>query len=106
MRICVENGTFTIAFLKEGILKVRPIPDSALIEEKLTCGSGQFRDWIEDLLKTSWEACQNTDVLVESPSAMAGYHIAEALRIPYFRAFTMPWSRTRYVTFILLYRLH
>jgi sterol 3beta-glucosyltransferase len=60
----------------------------------------QFRGWIEDLLKTSWEACQGTDVLVESPSAMAGYHIAEALRIPYFRAFTMTWSRTRRVTHI------
>jgi UDP:flavonoid glycosyltransferase YjiC (YdhE family) len=58
----------------------------------------QFRGWIEDLLKTSWEACQGTDVLVESPSAMAGYHIAEALRIPYFRAFTMTWSRTRRVS--------
>lgn len=55
----------------------------------------QFRGWIDDLLKTSWEACQGTDVLVESPSAMGGYHIAEALRIPYFRAFTMTWSRTR-----------
>ncbi|KAH9081951.1 hypothetical protein EDB83DRAFT_2503137 [Lactarius deliciosus] len=75
MRICVENGTFTIAFLREGVTK--------------------FRGWIDDLLKTSWEACQGTDVLVESPSAMAGYHIAEALRIPYFRAFTMTWSRTR-----------
>ncbi|KAI0026741.1 hypothetical protein K488DRAFT_20448, partial [Vararia minispora EC-137] len=75
MRLCIENGTFTISFLKEGLQK--------------------FRGWIEDLLKTSWEACQNTDVLVESPSAMAGYHIAEALRVPYFRAFTMPWSRTR-----------
>ncbi|KAI0320434.1 glycosyltransferase family 1 protein [Amylostereum chailletii] len=75
MRICVENGTFTVAFLREGIQK--------------------FRGWIDDLLKTSWEACQDTDVLVESPSAMAGYHIAEALRIPYFRAFTMTWSRTR-----------
>lgn len=75
MRICVENGTFTIAFLREGVTK--------------------FRGWIDDLLKTSWEACQGTDVLVESPSAMAGYHIAEALRIPYFRAFTMAWSRTR-----------
>ena len=49
-------------------------------------------------MKTSWEACQGTDVLVESPSAMAGYHIAEALRIPYFRAFTMTWSRTRRVS--------
>jgi hypothetical protein len=24
MRICVENGTFTVAFLREGLLKVRP----------------------------------------------------------------------------------
>jgi len=47
------------------------------------------------MLKTSWEACQGTDVLVESPSAMGGYHIAEALAIPYFRAFTMTWTRTR-----------
>ncbi|KAG6814047.1 hypothetical protein H0H92_003897 [Tricholoma furcatifolium] len=75
MRICVDNGTFTVSFLKEGLLK--------------------FRGWLDDLLKTSWEACQDTDVLIESPSAMGGYHIAEALGIPYFRAFTMPWSRTR-----------
>ncbi|KIM67036.1 glycosyltransferase family 1 protein [Scleroderma citrinum Foug A] len=75
MRICVENGTFTVSFLKEGLLK--------------------FRGWLDDLLKTCWEACQGTDVLVESPSAMGGYHIAEALRIPYFRAFTMTWTRTR-----------
>ncbi|KAG2155467.1 glycosyltransferase family 1 protein [Suillus clintonianus] len=75
MRICVENGTFTVAFLKEGLLK--------------------FRGWVDDLLKTSWEACQGTDVLIESPSAMSGYHIAEALKIPYFRAFTMTWTRTR-----------
>jgi hypothetical protein len=57
----------------------------------------QFRGWVDDLLKTSWEACQGTDVLIESPSAMGGYHIAEALGIPYFRAFTMTWTRTRYV---------
>lgn len=75
MRICVENGMFTVSFLKEGIQK--------------------FRGWIDDLLKTSWEACQGTDILIESPSAMAGLHIAEALRIPYYRAFTMTWTRTR-----------
>lgn len=91
MRICVENGTFTVAFLKEGMLKV----------SRLSCGTAlglngfQFRGWIDDLLKTSWDACQGTDVLVESPSAMSGYHIAEALGIPYFRAFTMTWTRTR-----------
>ncbi|KAJ6574687.1 glycosyltransferase family 1 protein [Mycena capillaripes] len=75
MRICIENGTFTVSFLKEGLQK--------------------FRGWLDDLLKQSWDACQGTDVLVESPSAMGGYHIAEALRIPYFRAFTMTWTRTR-----------
>ncbi|KAG9314605.1 glycosyltransferase family 1 protein [Chiua virens] len=75
MRICVENGTWTVAFWKESLLK--------------------FRGWLDDLLKTSWEACQGTDVLLESPSAMGGYHIAEALRIPYFRTMTMTWTRTR-----------
>ncbi|KAF8682487.1 the biosynthesis of sterol glucoside [Rhizoctonia solani] len=75
MRICVENGMFTVSFLREGVQK--------------------FRGWIDDLLETSWLACQGTDVLIESPSAMAGIHIAEALKIPYFRAFTMPWTRTR-----------
>ena len=75
MRICVENGMFTYSFLKEASMK--------------------FRGWIDDLLSSAWASCQDSDLLIESPSAMAGIHIAEALRIPYFRAFTMPWTRTR-----------
>jgi sterol 3beta-glucosyltransferase len=75
MRICVENGMFTYSFLKEASVK--------------------FRGWIDELLSSAWIACQDSDVLIESPSAMAGIHIAEALQIPYFRAFTMPWTRTR-----------
>ena len=75
MRICVENGMFTYSFLKEA--------------------SSKFRGWIDELLSSAWKACQDTDLLIESPSAMAGFHIAEALSIPYFRAFTMPWTRTR-----------
>ena len=75
MRICVENGMFTYSFLKEASVK--------------------FRGWIDELLTSAWKACQDTDLLIESPSAMAGIHIAEALKIPYFRAFTMPWTRTR-----------
>ena len=75
MRICVEYGMFTYSFLKEASLK--------------------FRGWIDDLLSSAWKACQDSDILIESPSAMAGVHIAEALGIPYFRAFTMPWTRTR-----------
>ncbi|EEP81957.1 hypothetical protein UREG_06822 [Uncinocarpus reesii 1704] len=75
MRICVENGMFTYSFLREATQK--------------------FRGWIDDLLSSAWTSCQGSDILIESPSAMAGIHIAEALNIPYFRAFTMPWSRTR-----------
>jgi sterol 3beta-glucosyltransferase len=75
MRICVENGLFTYSFLKEA--------------------SARFRGWIDELLSSAWKACQDADILIESPSAMAGIHIAEALGIPYFRAFTMPWTRTR-----------
>ncbi|KAL2415401.1 Sterol 3-beta-glucosyltransferase [Exophiala dermatitidis] len=75
MRICVENGMFTYSFLREA--------------------SAKFRSWIDQLLMSAWKACQDSDLLIESPSAMAGIHIAEALGIPYFRAFTMPWTRTR-----------
>ncbi|CCU75791.1 UDP-glucosesterol glycosyltransferase [Blumeria hordei DH14] len=75
MRICIENGMFTYSFLKEA--------------------SSKFRGWIDELLTSAWDACQGSDILIESPSAMGGIHIAEALRIPYFRAFTMPWTRTR-----------
>ncbi|SPO27170.1 probable UDP-glucose:sterol glucosyltransferase [Ustilago trichophora] len=75
MRICVENGTFTVSFLREGVTK--------------------FRDWLDDLLASAWRACQGSDVIIECPSAIAGIHVAEALQVPYFRAFTMPWTRTR-----------
>lgn len=75
MQLCIENGTFTWAFMREA--------------------SSRFRGWLDELLASAWEACQGSDLLIESPSAMAGIHIAEALGIPYFRAFTMPWTRTR-----------
>ncbi len=75
MELCIQNGTFTWAFLKEA--------------------NSKMRGWLDELFATAWVACQGTDLLIESPSAMAGIHIAEALGIPYFRAFTMPWTRTR-----------
>lgn len=75
MRLCVENGMFTPSFVVEA--------------------SGSARDWLDKLLNSAWQACQGADILIESPSAMAGVHIAEALGIPYFRAFTMPWTKTR-----------
>lgn len=68
---------------------------SSLSVTFLKDAQAKFKDWIAKLLTTSWNACQGADILIESPSAMAGIHIAEALVIPYFRAFTMPWTRTR-----------
>lgn len=75
MSLMVTHGSMSLGFIKEA--------------------SSKLRGWITELLTTSWEACQGSDVLIESPSAMGGVHIAEALGIPYFRAFTMPWTRTR-----------
>lgn len=75
MKIMIEHGMFSVSFLRDAASK--------------------FRGWIDELLHSAWEACQGTDIIIESPSAMAGIHVAEALKIPYFRAFTMPWTRTR-----------
>lgn len=75
MALMVSNPSINYSFIKEAKAK--------------------FGAWIDDLLHTSWKACQDTDVLIESPSSIAGIHIAEKLQIPYFRAFTMPWTRTR-----------
>lgn len=61
----IAHDFFTVSFMKEAV--------------------GRFRGWLDDLLETTWKACQDTDVLIESPSAIAGYHIAEAMRIPYYR---------------------
>ncbi|WVQ77692.1 hypothetical protein IAR50_007382 [Cryptococcus sp. DSM 104548] len=74
MKLSQEHRMFSPGFFKESL--------------------GAFRQWLDDLLVDSWNACHDADVLIESPSAMAGIHIAEALKIPYFRAFTMPWTRT------------
>ena len=41
-----------------------------------------FSNDIKSVLLDSWEGCKDADVLLESPSAMAGVHIAEALSMP------------------------
>ncbi|KAK5115722.1 hypothetical protein LTR62_000811 [Meristemomyces frigidus] len=75
MKMCVDNGMFTPSFIWKA--------------------STQFRGWLNELMNSAYDACKGSDLLIESPSAMCGIHIAEALGIPYFRAFTMPWTRTR-----------
>ncbi|KAI7936229.1 hypothetical protein MJO29_015532, partial [Puccinia striiformis f. sp. tritici] len=51
-------------------------------------------DWIDELLVTVSVACQGANVLIKSPTAMMGIHVAKSMRIPYFRVFTMPWTPT------------
>ncbi|KAL0091342.1 UDP-Glycosyltransferase/glycogen phosphorylase [Phycomyces blakesleeanus] len=75
MRICVENSFFSVNFVREGLRL--------------------FKVWINELLELTWKACQGTEMIIESPSAMVGVHMAEKLRVPYFRAFPMPMTRTR-----------
>ncbi|GLB38496.1 putative glycosyltransferase family 28 N-terminal domain [Lyophyllum shimeji] len=74
MKLSVDHKMFSPDFFRESL--------------------GKFRPWLDQLLLQAWEACHDADVLLESPSAMAGVHIAEALSIPYFRTFTMPWTKS------------
>ncbi|CAO3611284.1 unnamed protein product [Cunninghamella echinulata] len=74
MKLCIDNGFLSYYFIKNGYKF--------------------FYSWFETLLEASWEACKNSDILIESPSAMVGIHLAEKLEIPYFRSMPFPWTRT------------
>ncbi|KAI8444594.1 family 1 glycosyltransferase [Phakopsora pachyrhizi] len=71
---CIEHGMLSISFWWKGYHR--------------------FKDWFAGLTQSAWVACQNTDVLIESPSTFVGVHIAQSKGIDYIRAFTMPWTKT------------
>ncbi|KAG1638403.1 hypothetical protein G6F44_008868 [Rhizopus delemar] len=72
MKLCIDNSFLSVSFIRDG--------------------TKFFYSWFENLLMSSYEACQGTDVLIESPSAMVGIHIAE--KLAYFRSMPFPFSRT------------
>ncbi|MBW0474512.1 hypothetical protein O181_014227 [Austropuccinia psidii MF-1] len=72
---CVEYGFFSPSFYTKGFTK--------------------FHTWLSELTTSAYKACEGADLLIESPTAMVGIHIAEKMQIPYFRAFTMPWTTTK-----------
>ncbi|PLW44886.1 hypothetical protein PCASD_09154 [Puccinia coronata f. sp. avenae] len=76
MNFSVEHNFFSTGFFKEGL--------------------GFFKTWLNNLFLEAWIATKDSEaeLLIESPSTFSGIHIAEALRIPYFRAFTMTWTST------------
>jgi sterol 3beta-glucosyltransferase len=59
MQLCVKYGMFTPSFIYNAIKN--------------------FKGWINELLISSWEACQGADLIIESPTAMGGVHVAERL---------------------------
>ncbi|KAJ3366305.1 Sterol 3-beta-glucosyltransferase [Allomyces arbusculus] len=76
MRLCVDHGMFTPAFIRHVSAHLGP--------------------WLRGLLDSACAAAEGTDVLVEAAGCLgAGTHIGEATGIPVFRAFMMPWTRTR-----------
>ncbi|GAM20028.1 hypothetical protein SAMD00019534_032030 [Acytostelium subglobosum LB1] len=75
MDLCVRNGIFTPKFIKEAL--------------------SRFRQFIDDLLRSCTEASHDAEALIATPGCFAGPHIAQALQIPFFHSFTMPFHRTR-----------
>lgn len=74
MRLCVNNSMFSVNFVKESFRTFLPS--------------------VPKLLEESWEGCKDASILISTPTSIAGYHIAERLQIPFFNAFTMPFTGT------------
>ncbi len=51
---------------------------------------------MHERVTSSWQACQGSDAIVASGlGLLSGYHIAEKLKVPLIRAFTVPATPTR-----------
>jgi sterol 3beta-glucosyltransferase len=50
----------------------------------------QYIEMAKDTLADEWASTQKAEVLIYSPAAIGGYHIAEKLEIPTFAAFPAP----------------
>lgn len=56
----------------------------------------QYIEMAKDTLVDEWASAQKAEVLIYSPAAIGGYHVAEKLEIPTFAAFPTPlYSPTR-----------
>jgi sterol 3beta-glucosyltransferase len=70
MKLCANNSMFSINFINEG--------------KKI------FLDKLDIMLNETYNECKEANVLISTPTSIAGYHIVEKLQIPFFNAFTMP----------------
>eukprot|EP01103_Thecamoeba_quadrilineata_P007189 TRINITY_DN169_c0_g1_i1.p1 TRINITY_DN169_c0_g1~~TRINITY_DN169_c0_g1_i1.p1 ORF type:complete len:622 (+),score=51.40 TRINITY_DN169_c0_g1_i1:132-1997(+) len=74
IELCVKCGLWGLSFIREGLQK--------------------FGSWVDEVLLACWNACQGAETIIAAPSSLGGVHIAERLKVPFFSAFTMPFSRT------------
>lgn len=74
LKLCVENTMFSVNFVRESF--------------------EAFVSKIPTLLNEAWEGCRDANILISTPTALAGYHIAEKLKIRFYNAFTMPYTNT------------
>lgn len=56
MALSVEHKMFSPGFFRESL--------------------GQFRDWLDELLRETWEQSQGADLIIESPQTFSGEHFA------------------------------
>ncbi len=75
MTLCVDNGMFTMKFIKEGINQL---------------------SWIKELFTTALEATRGTDLILATQSCMIGANLGQAHSVPFMHVFTMPWHKTRH----------
>jgi sterol 3beta-glucosyltransferase len=50
----------------------------------------EVRPMMRRLLDAQWAAAQGADAIIYHPKALGSVHVAERLKIPAFRAFTLP----------------
>lgn len=74
LKLCVENTMFSVNFVRDSF--------------------EAFVSKIPTLLNEAWEGCRDANILIATPTALAGYHIAEKLKIRFYNAFTMPYTNT------------
>lgn len=74
MRLCISNSMISVNFVKDSLETFLPL--------------------IPSLLQEAWQGCKDANILISTPTSLAGYHIAEKLQIPFYNAFTMPFTYT------------
>lgn len=57
-------------------------------------------DLLWQQLSDAWQACQSSDLIIFSPLALWGYHIAEALKVPAILATSVPVAATAEFPFL------